>query len=240
MGLRQVLRRVGWLRSSYFLLREAFAATLDTARHNQRQLDKLHASSEDIWHYGGIPQYGEERFAREAEMLDAIRGESLFENALEIGCHEGAFTKWLSPRCRTVLALDFSPVVLDRAKRNRSLSNVEYRQADLRTDALPCGFDLIVAISVLESFRRPNEVKKACEKLVSSLRPRGYLLVGNVRGVDLYEGSWWGGKMLRGGIAIANYLSCHPCLREVKREATNFYVEALFQRSSAEKELTGA
>ncbi|HEY3928658.1 MAG TPA: class I SAM-dependent methyltransferase [Candidatus Koribacter sp.] len=211
----------------------------DTPRHNQRQLNALHASSQDVWHYSSIPRYGYERFAREAAMLDAARGESLFANALEVGCHEGAFTEWLSSRCSGVLALDFSPVVLERARRNHPMPNVEYRHADLRTDSIPGEFDLVVAVSVLETFRRPGDLRKACEKLVKALRPGGYLLIGNVRGVELYESSWWGRKMLRGGVAVADFLSRHPCLREVTRHTVDFYVETLLQRNSADEGRTG-
>jgi SAM-dependent methyltransferase len=221
---------VHWLRSSYFLALRLFAAARDTPAHNRAELDSLHATSPDIWQYSTVNKHGRDRFAREVAMLDRVRKEGLFGRAIEIGCHEGAFTELLAPRCRSVLAVDFSPVVLERAELRCSAKNVQFQPFDLRLDTLPGSFDLIVIASVLETFRRARDLRSARDKLTSSLRPGGYLLLGNVRGNEVFEAARWGEWMVCGGLWISRLFAADPRLNVVAQELDDLYVDSLFCR----------
>ena len=230
--LRSALRRVHWLRSSHYFALSLFAAARDTPAHNRAQLDSLHATSTDVWHYSTVDKNGRDRFAREVAMLDRVRNGGLFDRAIEVGCHEGAFTELLAPRCKSVLAVDFSRVVLERAQLRCTASNVEFQLFDLRVDALPGKFDLIVIDSVLETFRRPRDLRSAREKLTSGLHPGGYLLLGNVRGNEVYEAARWGEWMVCGGLWISRLFAADPRLNVVAQEMDDLYVDSLFYRDN--------
>jgi 2-polyprenyl-3-methyl-5-hydroxy-6-metoxy-1,4-benzoquinol methylase len=227
--VRRVLRDVEWLRNSYYFALELLAAVRDTPAHNRAELDRLHATCDDIWQYSSLAKCGHDRFAREAAVLDRARGARCFDCAIEIGCHEGAFTEWLAPRCSRVLAVDVSPVVLERARRRCSYSNVEFASFDLRLDALPGSFDLIVVVSVLETFRRARDLRSVRDKLVASLRPGGYLLLGNVRGSEVFETAGWAQWMVRGGLWISRLFAAEPRLKTVEQEMDDLYIDSLFR-----------
>src|SRR4051794_39631163 len=108
--VRRALRNVTWLRSFYHFSRALIVATGDTRRHSRETLDQLHSTSVDIWQYSILNKSGKDRFTRESLMLDGVREGQAFPRALEIGCHEGAFTEYLASRCSSVLAVDFSPL----------------------------------------------------------------------------------------------------------------------------------
>jgi len=226
--LRRVLRDVKWLRSSYYLGLRLFAAIRDSPARNRAELNRIHADSNDVWQYSLVAKHGHDRFARESAMLDRVRAGRCFDRAIEIGCHEGAFTEWLAPRCKSVLAVDFSPVVLERARQQCSHSNVEFESFDLRLDAMPGSFDLIVVVSVLETFLRPRDLRSARDKLVGSLRPGGYLLLGNVRGNELFETARWAQSLLCGGLSISRLFAADARLKTLAQEMDDQYIDSLF------------
>ena len=89
--------------------------------------------------------------------LDQIVTETLFrgrqyDSILELGCGTGKNTAFLTRIGRRILAVDFSPGMLKKAKARVSSSNVLFVAADL-TARWPCKqnrFDLIVCNLVLE------------------------------------------------------------------------------------------
>jgi 2-polyprenyl-3-methyl-5-hydroxy-6-metoxy-1,4-benzoquinol methylase len=230
--LRRVLRDVAWLRSSYYLARRLCEAVRDTPARNRVELDRLHATSSDIWGYLTVAKHGRDRFLRESAMLDGVRAGCPFERALEIGCHEGAFTELLAPRCKSVVAVDFSAVVLERARSQCSARNVVFEPFELRADPLNETFDLIVITSVLETFRRPRDLRSARDKLVASLRPGGYLLLGNVRGNEIFETARWAQWMVCGGSWISRLFADDPRLDVVAQEIDDLYIDSMFRLSA--------
>jgi 2-polyprenyl-3-methyl-5-hydroxy-6-metoxy-1,4-benzoquinol methylase len=157
-------------------------------------------------------------------MLDAVRGAARFAKALEVGCAEGMFTEMLAPRCESLLAVDISPVALARAQRRcQADEHVQFAEWDLRVDPLPGTYDLIVIIHALEYIRNPLAVRRARNKLMNSLRPGGYLLVGTMKVAEIYENAWWGRYLLRSGQHINNFFAAHPAL-ELVNTAT-FHLE---------------
>ncbi|WP_420818755.1 class I SAM-dependent methyltransferase [Occallatibacter savannae] len=231
--MRIILRNVAWLRSLYHFARALTAAAFDTPARSRSKLDRLHSVSTDVWQYSTVGQSGKDRFLRESRMLDRVRNGQLFPRALEIGCHEGAFTEYLASRCGSLIAVDFSPVVLERARHRRNWENVEFQNFDLRTEAVPGTFDLIVATSVLETYYRPGDVRAAKERLIAGLRTGGYLLLGNVRGNDVFESSRWAKWLIRGGVRTSNCFSADRRLSLITQEMDDLYVDTLFHRRDA-------
>jgi hypothetical protein len=109
---------------------------------------------------------------------------------------------------------------------------VRFATWDLRGDPVAERFDLVVAMDVLEAFCRPHLVRAARAKLVEALAPGGYLLLGNSRQGELFESSWWGRALIRGGKWIDRYVAGHPALEVVGTGTGGFYVNTLFRRRS--------
>ena len=226
--VRRMLRNVVPLRSASHFCR----ALGDRASYKRQRviedLQNLMQEHEDPWKYTTNPEEAE-RFRSALELLDMARESGLFENAFEIGCSEGFFTAMLAPRCKSLLAVDISQVALSRAQQRCKGLGVQFEQWSLFDSPAPANLDLIVVMDVLEYFFRPADVRSARDKLVRALRPGGYLLVGNSRQDDLFETSWWGKWMLRGGARIAEFFGDHPQLEFVASETKGIYVNALFR-----------
>lgn len=88
----------------------------------------------------------------DARVLQA-QDASLFRgDVLEIGCGTGKNTEWLAPRARSVLALDGSEKMLERARERPGVQRVRFLQHDLR-QPWPTGeaaHDLVTCNLVLE------------------------------------------------------------------------------------------
>jgi O-antigen/teichoic acid export membrane protein/SAM-dependent methyltransferase len=220
--LRHALARVGFLRSGYFLVRSIREAMQDSPASGQAELDEDFAPHEDPWDYATV-SYQQDRIHREVEMLDAVRGTARFSKALEVGCAEGLFTEVLAPRCEYLLAADISSVALARARRRlQKHEQVQFAQWDLRIAPIPESYDLIVIIHALEYIGNPLYVRRARTKLVNSLRPGGYLLVGTMKVAEIFEDAWWGKYFLRSGKRINNFFAEHPEMKVVSTE--EFYL----------------
>ena len=227
--LRRLLGRVPFLRSGWGLALTLKHFLLDSSGRARADFDREFTRSEDPWGYD-TPE-GQKRLRRAMAMLDAARGAERFPQALEIGCAAGAFTELLASRCDSLLAVDISPVALQRSHERRSWpESVRFAEWDLRRDPLPGIFDLIVVMSVLEYYGRPRDLRAAREKLVEGVNPGGYLLVGDVRQSELYETTWWGKRLIRGGKWISEFVAEHPALKLVERVAEDYYVLALFRK----------
>jgi ubiquinone/menaquinone biosynthesis C-methylase UbiE len=97
------------------------------------------------------------------------------DNALEIGCGMGAFTRLLAERARHVTALDLSPQMLRLAKeRSAHLTNINYLLGDFLKLSLPAeSFDCIISISTLHHL----PLGETLEKMKELLKPDGILAV---------------------------------------------------------------
>lgn len=97
------------------------------------------------------------------------------ENALEIGCGTGEFTRLLASRARSVVALDLSSQMI-RLARSRSAShqNIEYVLGDVMRLPLAAGrFDCVVSIATLHHL----PLAEALLKMKDALEPGGVLVV---------------------------------------------------------------
>jgi SAM-dependent methyltransferase len=216
--------RARWPRS-YALLDVAFEP-LATAR----DYDQIYSARSDPWDYVSNPEE-HERYRLTLEMLDRARNGRRFETALEVGCSEGAFSELLAQRCDSLLAVDFCPLALDRARdRCRSERGVMFRLYDLRREPAPGRFELVVAMDLLSAFRRPGAMRKALEKLVESIGAGGYLLITDHRQHPIFEEAWWARRLLRGGKWIVAAVAENAALTKIEGSHTGTHVLALFQR----------
>jgi 2-polyprenyl-3-methyl-5-hydroxy-6-metoxy-1,4-benzoquinol methylase len=225
--IRRKLRKVHFLRSAYFLVYTWKQRAGWTRQSVAKDMLDLMREREDPWDYTTNPEEID-RFRSALEMLQMANAGRSFENAFEVGCSEGIFTVMLSPRCQSLLAVDISQAALDRAEQRCKGQNVRFEIWDLFNSPVPSNLDLTVVMDVLELYFSPSDVRYARDKLVTSLRPGGYLLLGNSRQNDIFETSWWGKWMVRGGKRIAEFFSEHPQLELVASETKGIYVNALF------------
>jgi len=221
--LRRILRHVGFLRSTYYLLVAAREALTDSSASGRAELDRTFGRKPDPWDFETVEVRGKRRFQREVEMLDAVSRGARFQRVLEVGCAEGAFTEMLAERSESLLAVDISPVALARARERRDWGDhVRFGQWDLRClehGPLAGTFDLIVVMHVIEYIRRPSVFRAVRAGLVEGLRPGGYLLLGNVSQPDgVMENSWWSRYFIRGK-RINAFITEHPALRVVDTSA---------------------
>lgn len=102
------------------------------------------------------------------------------DQALDIGCGTGGFSRLLAQRAQHVLALDLSPQMIRVAQdRSCSFSNIEYQVADvLKLELPPVHLDCIVSIATLHHL--PLDLM--LEKMKAALKAGGTLLV-----LDLFK-----------------------------------------------------
>jgi ubiquinone/menaquinone biosynthesis C-methylase UbiE len=102
------------------------------------------------------------------------------DQALDIGCGTGGFSRLLAQRAQCVLALDLSPQMIRVAQeRSANFENIEYQMADvLEYELPPTHFDCIVSIATL------HHLPLGCmlEKMKAALKPNGVLLT-----LDLFK-----------------------------------------------------
>jgi len=191
--------------------------------------ERQFSAREDPWQYGA---WRERKRHADALLLLERAGVSSISRALEVGCAEGAFTARLAPRCASLLALDFSATALRRAARRcAGLTHVSFLQWDLR-NGLPGGeFPLIVVMDVVDSTFGPLALRRLRKVLASSVSPGGFLLFGNSLQSRVFETSWWGRHLLRGGRHINAFFAAHPELEIVGSCTGEFYVHTLFRRA---------
>ncbi|WFU39382.1 trifunctional glycosyltransferase/class I SAM-dependent methyltransferase/polysaccharide deacetylase [Bradyrhizobium sp. CB82] len=129
---------------------------------------------EDPWNYGS--PYEQEKYIRQLELLP----DQPVENALELACAEGHFTRQLARRVKRLRAADISTKALDRARvRCNGHQNIEFAQLDLATDPLPQDIDLIVCSEALYYLDDEAELELVAKRLAQALRPGGYLVAAH-------------------------------------------------------------
>lgn len=97
-------------------------------------------------------------------------------DVLEIGCGTGKNTEWLATEARTVLALDLSAGMLQKARERVHSERVRFVRHDLRDSwpATEASFDVVVADLVLEHV---EHLKPFFEEAARVLRPGGRLFL---------------------------------------------------------------
>jgi ubiquinone/menaquinone biosynthesis C-methylase UbiE len=112
----------------------------------------------------------------------------LCENALEVGCGAGEFTRLLASRARSVVALDLSSQMVRLAKsQSAGYKNIEYLLGDFMRLSLPDkAYDCIVSIATLHHL--PSG--QALLKMKNALKPDGVLIIHDLVADDgIIDGS---------------------------------------------------
>jgi len=112
----------------------------------------------------------------------------------EIGCGTGMLVMRLAPHCDRYVAVDFSPVVLNRLREQLQkvpsiAARVELmeRRADNLDGLGQDSFDAVVLNSVVQYFPNVAYLTKVLENAVKIVRPGGHVYVGDVRSLPLLQ-----------------------------------------------------
>lgn len=142
------------------------------------KMDRVFSRGQDPFKYGSSPY--------ETARLDAMQaalGLARCDAAVEVGCAEGDFTVRLAERAGKVLAVDISPVALERARRRlKDRPSVEFFEADMRqwNPSGPCG--LVVLGDVLYYMDKPmvrDEFEAVFPRVRAWLAPGGRLVLAH-------------------------------------------------------------
>lgn len=218
--------------SSFVLLTLELRQSLrENHRTNEDSVDRVFRNAVDPFSYASNPQE-QERLAIQEEMLDAIRGDSTFGSALEIGPGEGLFTEVVASRCDSFLVVDLAPTALERTQ-NRCAwaSHVRFAKWDLLTDQMPGKFDLIVATGLLEYFTRRRTLAYVRSKLIDGVNDGGYLLVESTRSNPLVERTWWAKALIRGRW-INDFVAAHPAVTVEREILTERFAITLLRKKA--------
>lgn len=143
--------------------------------NTRRKMDRVFSRGEDPYHYADSPY--------ERARLDAMRSAlAPCDLALEVGCAEGLFTERFRGLAKELVALDISPVALERARRR--CPGVLFEEADLRrwSPAPGSRFETIVLGDVLYYLDKPlvgDEFRETFPRVASWLAPGGTLLLAH-------------------------------------------------------------
>lgn len=109
------------------------------------------------------------------------------EAILSVGCGTGALERHLAARGVTaqIEGIDISQVAVEKARQAASASNLSYRVADMETLALaPKHYDAVIFNS---SFHHLLNMERVCERLQSSLKPGGCLILNEYVGANRFD-----------------------------------------------------
>ena len=121
-------------------------------------------------------------------VTESTLGDRNYQNILELGCGTGKNTALLERIGRKVLALDFSPGMLQQAKTKVTTDHVFFVRADL-TKPWPAKtglFDLAVCNLVLEHI---EDLDPVFEQASQSLRAGGEFFVSELHPFRQYQGT---------------------------------------------------
>lgn len=140
--------------------------------------ERLARESPDPWRYASS-EYEQAKYRRTLDALPERTGRTL-----ELGCSVGVFTAMLAPRCDSLLAVDFSPSALARARRRLTgVDGVELRRCLLPEEAPAGPFETIVCAEILYYWSEPL-VRAGWRRFERALAPGGTLLAVHWRGAD--------------------------------------------------------
>jgi SAM-dependent methyltransferase len=154
------------------------AAAMSRDRAPVEHFERLARESEDPWDYAGSA-YEQRKYRRTLEYLPERTGRTL-----ELGCSIGVFTAMLAPRTSCLLAVDFSPTALERARqRLRDAHNVQVLRRRLPEEMPPGPFDTIVCAEILY-YWSADLVRVGLRRMEAALAPGGTLVAVHWRHPD--------------------------------------------------------
>ena len=98
------------------------------------------------------------------------------DEVLECACGTGLLTGVMAPRCKSIVATDFSEKMLKRAeKKYGKFGNVTFEQADIMQLTYPDErFDAVVAANVIHLLDKPYQALRELDRVC---RPGGRLII---------------------------------------------------------------
>ncbi len=98
------------------------------------------------------------------------------DNVLECACGTGLLTVVTAPRCKSLIASDFSAKMLKRAeKKYGKYSNVRFEQANILRLSYPDGcFDAVIAANVIHLLDEPYQALRELERVC---KPGGKIII---------------------------------------------------------------
>jgi cyclopropane fatty-acyl-phospholipid synthase-like methyltransferase len=142
--------------------------------------ERLAREAEDPWDYE-TSDYEQAKYRRTLEFLPERTGRTL-----ELGCSVGVFTAMLAPRCDRLVAVDFSPTALERARDRldeAGAENVELLRRRLPEEMPEGPFDTIVCAEVFY-YWSASLVRDGLHLMERALAPSGTLLAVHWRHPD--------------------------------------------------------
>jgi SAM-dependent methyltransferase len=140
--------------------------------------ERLARESEDPWNYA-TSAYEQSKYRRTLEYLPERTGRTL-----ELGCSVGVFTEMLAPRTSALVAVDFSPTALGRAReRVGDADHVEVLCRRLPEEMPEGPFDTIVCAEILYYWSAPL-VRVGLRRMEAALAPGGTLIAIHWRHPD--------------------------------------------------------
>jgi O-antigen/teichoic acid export membrane protein/SAM-dependent methyltransferase len=229
-GLRSRLRRHPRLRSAVYLAIELRATAADTLGRN-RSASLAAYQKPDPWGYGRA--WGTGHLELTERLINVATSEGPVHRALDIGCGEGWFTERLLSRCEEVVAVDISPVALERARRRcGGAPHVHFERWDLFEGRSLGEFDLVLALGVLELFRRPRILRRARRRILDTIVPGGHLLVRTTKQNPVVEDAGWSAVLVRGSRPIDRFLRASGRLELRAQEESDTHTITLYRHTS--------
>jgi SAM-dependent methyltransferase len=140
--------------------------------------ERLAHESEDPWDYA-TSEYEQRKYRHTLGYVPERAGRTL-----ELGCSIGVFTEMLAPRTSCLLAVDFSPTALERAReRVRDAHHVQVRRRRLPEEMPEGPFDTIVCAEILY-YWSADLVRVGLRRMEESLAPGGTLIAVHWRHPD--------------------------------------------------------
>ena len=89
------------------------------------------------------------------------------DTVLECACGTGLLTGVIAPKCKRLVATDFSPDMLERAKKKlHKYRNVQFVQSNILQLSFPdASFDIVVAANVLHLLDNPHQALRELDRV---------------------------------------------------------------------------
>ena len=186
----------------------------------------------DPWSY--TTPYEQRKYEHTLELLP----EGPLDRVLELACAEGHFTVQLAPRVRGLLAADIAATALARAQeRCSAFDHIAFRQLDMRRDALPGRFELIVCSEVLYYIGNRFALARFARKVAAALEMGGHLLITHAdAAVDDPSSTGFDWQVGFAGKHIGEAFARVAGLELVRELRTPIYRVQLFRRTAAPKQ----
>lgn len=144
----------------------------------RRKMDRVFGRGSDPYRYDASPY----EVARLEGMAKALEGRR-YGKALEVGAAEGHFTRRLAGMSDRVMALELSPVALERARAATAGLPVDFTETDVRAwNGRGGPFDVVVLGEVLYYLDKPlvrEEFEEALALIAGWVAPGGRLLLAH-------------------------------------------------------------